>query len=219
VAAGAGWFPVVQPAGLTDATGAAASAAPAACEVGVAQRRTGTYNAHWPSGAAATRPRSGAGCTSTPRDSTPWSAPRPNGLDKPGRWSRPNSTIPRPLPTTTPVAQAVRPMLAAGQRPGPRRASGLALWAKRAEGPSRRGDLASGPAVPTLVSWPLPTSGPPPPARGCRDQCCGGWPWKQPFRPVRPGVWHPCHQLAVLQRREPRHTSASVRVLLPWPRA
>ena len=218
MAAGAGWFPVVQPAGLTDATGAAASAAPAACEVGVAQRRTGTYNAHWPSGAAATRPRSGAGCTSTPRDSTPWSAPRPNGLDKPGRWSRPNSTIPRPLPTT-PVAQAVRPMLAAGQRPGPRRASGLALWAKRAEGPSRRGTLPPGqrcrPWCPGLC---------PPPARHLRPGDAGigvaeGRPWKQPFRPVRPGVWHPCHQLAVLQRREPRHTSASVRVLLPWPRA
>jgi len=148
------------------------------CSCGIRSRRGPTAyqtcDARWPSGDAATRPRSGAGCASTRRDSTPWSAPRPNGLDKPGRSSPPNSTIPRPLPTTTPVAQAVRPMLAAGQRPGPRRASGLALWAKRAEGPSRRGDLASGPAVPTLVSWPLPTSGPPPPARGCRDRCCGG---------------------------------------------
>lgn len=64
----------------------------------------------------------------------------------------------------------------------------------------------------------------PPPARHLRPGDAGigvaeGRPWKQPFRPVRPGVWHPCHQLAVLQRREPRHTSASARVLLPWPRA
>jgi len=145
--------------------------------------------------------------------------PGRTGSTNPGRWSRPNSTIPRPLPTTTPVAQAVRPMLAAGQRPGPRRASGLALWAKRAEGPSRRGTLPPGqrcrPWCPGLC---------PPPARHLRPGDAGigvaeGRPWKQPFRPVRPGVWHPCHQLAVLQRREPRHTSASARVLLPWPRA
>ena len=37
-----------------------------------------TCDARWPSGGAATRPRSGAGCTSARRDWTPWSAPRPN---------------------------------------------------------------------------------------------------------------------------------------------
>jgi len=174
VAAGAGWFPLVQPAGLTDGTGAAASGAPAPCEVGVARRRTGSATPVGQAGA----PRRGRGRALAARARAATRRrgllPGRTGSTNPGRWSRPNSTIPRPLPTTTPVAQAVRPMLAAGQRPGPRRASGLALWAKRAEGPSRRGDLASGPAVPTLVSWPLPTSGPPPPARGCRDRCCGG---------------------------------------------
>ena len=149
MAAGAGWFPVVQPAGLTDATGAAASAAPAACEVGVAQRRTGTYNAHWPSGAAATRPRSGAGCTSTPRDSTPWSAPRPNGLDKPWTLVAAELDDPPPAsyddpggpgrPTDARGRTATRPE--EGLRPGPvgetgRRpitAGGPCLWAGGAD--------------------------------------------------------------------------------------
>ena len=108
-----------------------------------------TCDARWPSGAAATRPRLGAGCTSTPRDSTPWSAPRPNGLDKPWTLVAAELDDPPPAsyddpggpgrPTDARGRTATRPE--EGLRPGPvgetgRRpitAGGPCLWAGGAD--------------------------------------------------------------------------------------